>query len=185
MDTMAIKPEPYDPEKDKIEKAREAHNVADGTRTVSEIVITGPMTFWILVLCVSIVLSFILAPSLGIKTKIGGDILLASQYILYLPGSLILPLIVSLWAGSRIGSSGRQIKAAVKAGVLNGVYMGVVYGIAITAIILAIYYINPAILPNGLGLENFAIRSIGTPIAIVIVLTTLISLLSAARHVTK
>lgn len=181
---MAIKPEAYNPEKDLIEKSHQLTE-AGSAHTVSEIVITGPIAFWIIMLFVGMIFAFILAPYLGIKTKLGGDILSASQYILYLPGSLILPLIVSLWAGSRIGSSGRQIGGAVKAGVLNGVYIGVIYGIATTAIIIAIYYINPSILPNGVGLENFAISSIGIPIGIVIALTTLISFLSAARHVSK
>jgi hypothetical protein len=185
MDTMAIKPEPYNLEKDKIERARIAKFFPGDSHTVSEIVITGPMTFWILMLCISLLLSFLIAPVLGIKTKLGSDALLISQYILYLPGSLILPLIVSLWVGSRIGSSGRQIKVSIKAGILNGVYMAVVYGIAISAIIISIYYINPTALPSGLGLETFAIRSMGIPAVIVIVLTTLISFLSAARHIAR
>jgi hypothetical protein len=181
---MATTPKPYDSEKAVMSNLPKYENeIAD--QVAREINITGPMAFWISMLCIGMLLQFVFAPLAAGKASLSAGFLSTAKYILYLPGSLVFPLIVSVWAGSRIGYSRRNINAAAKTGLLNGIYMSIIYAIAIIVIYLLISYISPHNLPVGFTLQSFLTNLMAIPVAVVIVLTTVMTLLSSARHSQK
>ncbi len=149
-----------------------------------EIEIKGPMTMWITILVIGLVFQFIVAPtaSYGSLSSTGSLINSISKYILYLPGAIILPLIVSVWVGEKIGSTKRRVKPAFTAGLLNAIYIALIYAVAIFIIYLLIYYVAPNTLPTGFGINTFATYLIAIPLVILLVLTPLFASLSAARH---
>jgi len=149
-------------------------------RTV-EIDIAGPLIFWITMLVIGLLAVLVFEPVFsniaGVKALMG-DI---SQWILYLPGSVILPLIVSIWIGERVGSTKGNVKAAAKAGEINALYTTLIYIVAIFIIYMLIYYISPGSLQS-ISLVNYAEYVIAIPAIIILVLTPLVSALSGARH---
>jgi hypothetical protein len=159
------------------------NNAAQQTEGLS---IAEPLTFWIGMLLLAIIIELIIVPlagSLGIAQykSLFNEV---ADYIVYLPGSIIIPLLVSLWLGERIGVVSKGIKVAYRS-IINAIYMSLVYLVAIFIIFLIAKYTNlnmfPTILPN-LTAYNFIIYLVAIPIAIVMVLTPLLAMLSAARH---
>ncbi|MCL5429862.1 MAG: hypothetical protein M1504_00095, partial [Candidatus Marsarchaeota archaeon] len=62
----------------------------------NEIDIFGPLTFWIMIMVVGVIIDVVLAPitQAGGQTNIANLLLKISNFILYLPGAIIWPLIV-------------------------------------------------------------------------------------------
>lgn len=143
--------------------------------------IGGPLIFWISLLVfgvlVALVISPILAPSGG-----GKNLLTAiSNWILYLPGSIILPLIVSIWIGEAVGRRGSSIGRTAKIGEINAVYTALIYVISIFIIYLLFYYIDPSALTN-VTITYFLEYVVIIPAIILFVLIPIVSALSSARH---
>ncbi|MGC8571906.1 MAG: hypothetical protein ACP5LH_01325 [Candidatus Micrarchaeia archaeon] len=150
-----------------------------------EIDIIGPLTFWLSFLVMGVIIQLILIPIFNnsIDNSIIEVLNKISGWILYLPGSLILSLIVALWIGERIGATKNKVKSAVIIGVINAVYTIIVYIIAIFIIYLLISYIEPTFIKDyNLTLTLLAEYVIIIPSAIVLILVPFIASLSAARH---
>ncbi|MGC8496284.1 MAG: hypothetical protein ACP5RM_03265 [Candidatus Micrarchaeia archaeon] len=148
--------------------------------------IAEPLTFWIGMLLLSIIIELVIVPlagSLGIA-QYKNVFNQVAGYIVYLPGSIIIPLLVSLWLGERIGVVSKGVRVAYRS-IINAIYMSLVYLIAIFIIFLIAKYTSlnmfPTILPN-LSVYNFTVYLVAIPIAIIMVLTPLLAMLSAARH---
>src|SRR5208283_342838 len=111
--------------------------------------IVRPMTFWIGVLLLGLVFTFVLAPI----TKAYTPNYFASigRFILYQPGAIILPLIVAVWMSEKI---------------------------AIFIIYLIGNYFGPGALPTAFTLNGFVINLVVVPAAIVIALIPFLSMLS-------
>jgi len=142
--------------------------------------IVRPMTFWIGVLLLGLVFTFVLAPI----TKAYTPNYFASigRFILYQPGAIILPLIVAVWMSEKIGIFKTGPHVAVKTALLNAVYIAAIYVIAIFIIYLIGNYFGPGALPTAFTLNGFVINLVVVPAAIVIALIPFLSMLSAARH---
>lgn len=153
--------------------------------STEEISIAGPMGFWIAVLLIGLLVQFVLAPvatSAGLNAKYFTSI---GHLILYQPGAIILPLIVAVWLGAKVGRIHKKSPSVGKIGMINAVYAAVVYSIAVFIIYLAIYYINASALPVMFTLGGFGLYLIVIPDVIILVITPLLAMLSSARHPKK
>ena len=148
-----------------------------------EVDIVGPLTFWIMMLVLGLILVLVLVPvsvSLG-AGQIAGAMEAVAGYIIYLPGALVLPLIVSIWIGERVGSAGAKPAAAASAGLVNASYSALVYVIAIFVVYLLLKYIAPMFLAI-MTLDSFVSYVVIVPVVMVILLIPAMAALSAARR---
>ncbi len=150
-----------------------------------EINIVAPMSFWIAILVIGLLLRFAIGPaahSVGLNSK---DFTLVANFILYQPGAIILPLIVAVWVGSKVGRAHKNSNTIGKVGLVNAVYAAVIYSVAIFIIYLVFYYADASALPTTFTLGGFALNVLAIPDAIVLVVTPLLAMLSSARHSKK
>ena len=180
---MPVKPVTYDPKKDKVDKdLRDGVYRVEDTLKRTEVDIYGPMAFWIGLLILGLVVEFVVGPLAKAAGTPSQAFAALANYILYLPGAIILPLIVSVWVGERVGSSGRNVHEALRVGLLNAIYVAFVYIVAIFIIYLLIYYADSGALPANFTVNSFVTFLVAIPAVIVLVLIPLFSTMSAARH---
>ncbi len=144
-----------------------------------EIDIVGPLSFWLGILVLGVVIEVVILPFT--PNSISGLIGQIAGWIIYLPGSIILPLIVAVWIAERVGATRNKVGPAVTVGLINAAYTALIYVIAIFIIYLLIKYITPTFL-SSVSLTTFAEYSVGLPVAIILILVPVIAALSAARH---
>lgn len=139
----------------------------------------GPLFLWALIIIIGIILEVIMPAILGkVLASYAAAYKTAGNYILTLPGAIILPLIISVWIGHKVGEIAKNAVSAVKLGLINGVYASIVYGVIIFVAQLTLKYTTTYALTT-----DFIIKYlIGIPIAIVIVFTIIIALLNEMRH---
>lgn len=170
--------------KDKDEEQEEDVDLPDYKKsTGSDVKIGGPMAFWLFFLLIGLAIVVIL-PALKVSYLSSASIAALGAYILGLPGDIILPLIVSVWIAERIGSLRKDSVKSTKLALINALYASLVYVIAIFIVYLMIYYAVPSFTANQ-SPQTFLIAYIAIPVAIVIVVTPLFSVLSAARRSSK
>ncbi|MCL4373280.1 MAG: hypothetical protein M1360_01030 [Candidatus Marsarchaeota archaeon] len=171
----------FTPEKSAAQETDEKEAQQYGGLSIAE-----PLTFWIGMLLLAMFIELVVVPlsgSLGISLYKSTFNSIAS-YIVYLPGSIIIPLLVAVWLGERVGIASGGKNVAYKS-IINAVYVSFVYLIAILIIFLIAKYTNLALFPSllpSMGAANFLVYLVGIPVAIVLVLAPLFSMLSAARH---
>ncbi|EQD63859.1 conserved hypothetical protein, membrane [mine drainage metagenome] len=158
------------------------------TRTAAQkkdgITLSKPLAFWFgfLVLGVIILLVVVpLLPDIGL-VSISPALSNIAKGILYLPGSIIFPLIVALWIGERVGIAEDRMHSAVTIGLLNTVYTAMIYIIGIFMVFLVLYY-SKNVLPLGMNTHDFLLYLVAIPVTILIVLVPSFSAMSAARHI--
>ncbi|MCL5680046.1 MAG: hypothetical protein M1465_01755 [Candidatus Marsarchaeota archaeon] len=100
------------------------------------------------------------------------------NYILNLPGVIILPLVISVWIGHKVGELATSAKNAVKMGLINGIYASIVYGVIIFVSQLMLKYTTAYALTIGFMVKYL----IAIPIAIVIIFTIIIAVLNELRR---
>ena len=164
------------------EGEKEKDKEGAGHVTAEEISIAGPMGFWIGILLVGFLLEFVIAPVARDAGVASTTFVALANFILYLPGAVILPLIVAVWAGSKVGHIRKKAQAIGKIGLINAIYAAVIYSIAIFVIYLVVYYISSSALPTSFTLAGFVLNLLVIPDAIVLALTPLLAMLSAARQ---
>ena len=180
---MALKHVTYDPKKDKVDESlRDGFYKVDDAIKKAEIDIFGPMSFWIGLLVIGLIIEFVIGPLAKLAGVPQQLFTTVANYILYLPGAIILPLVVAVWVGERVGSSGRRVGEALRVGLLNAIYVAFVYAIAIFIIYLLIFYGDAKALPTGFTLNSFLTFLIAIPVVIVLVLIPMFSTMSSARR---
>ncbi len=139
----------------------------------------GPLFLWALVIIIGIVLEVVIPALLGKSyASSAASYKAIGNYILSLPGVIILPLIISVWIGHRVGEKSSSVANALKSGLLNGVYASIVYGVIIFVAQLVLKYTTSYALTT-----SFLLRYVvATPMAIVIVFTIIIAVLNEMRH---
>ncbi len=147
-----------------------------------EISVAGPLGFWIAVLLIGLLIEFVLGPIAVLAGASSKYFTTIGHLLLFQPGAVILPLIVAVWVGARVGSVHKRSPSIGKVGLINAVYAAVIYSIAIFVIYLSIYYINASALPVVFTLGGFALYLVVIPDVIVLVITPLLAMLSSARH---
>ena len=160
-----------------------AQHDSEGSENNREIHLSKPLAFWFgfVVLGVIILLAIVpLLPDIGM-TSLKPALQDLSRGILYLPGSIIFPLIVALWIGEGVGRVENRMHSAVTIGLLNAAYTALIYLIGIFVVFLVLYYsVNTALL--GITLHDFLIYLVAIPISILIILVPTFSVMSAARR---
>ena len=149
-----------------------------------EIHLSKPLAFWFGFLILGVVMLVAikpLLPDIGMSSfsTVLGDL---AKYILYLPGSIIFPLIVALWIGERVGMVETRIHNAVTIGLLNAAYTSLIYAIGIFVVFLVLHY-SGNITAIGVTLYGFLMYLLAIPVSILIILIPTFSTMSAARRV--
>ena len=150
---------------------------------MGEIDIIGPLTFWMGLLLLALVMELFLIPlsnDFG-STVLSGYLNKIANYIVYLPGNIILPLLTSVWVGERIGSSEKKLGSILNTGFVNAMYVSLVYVVAIFIIYLIVIYTGVKFLTD-VTLNVFLQYLIALPVAIVIIVIPVFSEISAARR---
>lgn len=139
----------------------------------------GPLFIWALVIIIGIILEVIVPAVLGKGLASYATFYkTAGNYILTLPGAIILPLIISVWIGHKVGEKASSVAGAARLGIINGVYASIVYGVIIFVAQLLLKYTTSYALSYSFMLEYLA----AIPIAIVLVFTVLIAMLNRLRQ---
>ena len=147
-----------------------------------QVSIAEPMFIWVLLLVLALVAKIILLQPSPI-TPSGGFAQIvneAANFILFMPGAMILPIIVGAVIGAEIGTRAKSMKAAITAGTINGIYASIIYVVAIAIIYEVIVYVLPGIVPT---LEFLISYWLVLPVAIVILLSLAFAVLSHSRKV--
>ena len=150
---------------------------SDGSAQVS---IAAPMFFWLLLLIIAVVINALINAGYISSGKMLSILKASANFILFMPGSIILPTIVGAFIGAEIGRGSKSMYVAIKSGIINGVYAAMVYIIAIFIIYETIIYILPNINP---GVNFFEENWLAMPTAILIALSLLFAGLSHSRKV--
>ncbi len=144
--------------------------------------LSEPMFFWIFLLVVAIILNTLLTyTSLAMVHTSQYDILKSiSNFLLYGPGLLILPLIAGAVIGAEVGIHANGITAAAKGGLLNAIYGSVIYVIAI----IILYEVVVYVFPNApLTLSYFINNWVAIPVVAFIVVIEAFAALSNSRKI--
>jgi hypothetical protein len=151
---------------------------------LTKVSISGPLTFWIGLLVIAAMLQLVAIPfatnySSSIFTSYFNDF---ANYVIYIPGIVVLPLITALWIGDRVSSLETTKKSFVATkGLVNAVYAVMVYIVSIFIVYLIMGLIKTGVL-YPLSLVTFAEYLIGIPCAIVLVMVPLFAVISSARR---
>ena len=154
---------------------------ASSKRSTRHPSIAMPMTIWIALLLVGLVfraITTLLSPSSGttLAFAILDDI---SNFILRLPGIIILPIIFGAYVGATVGTKGRHVSDAASIGLINGLYASVIYIITIAVIYLVMFYSLPGTQPSlSFMLEFWAIA----PVVLTMLLSIGFSVLASLRR---
>jgi hypothetical protein len=144
-----------------------------------QISIAEPMFFWILLLVVAMVINVLINAGYA-PSDMASTLKASANFILFMPGSIILPTIVGAFIGAEIGKRSKSMYVAVKSGIINGVYAAIIYLISIFIIYEVILYILPSINP---GVDFLALNWLALPSAILIALSVIFAILSHSRKV--
>lgn len=139
-----------------------------------------PLTYWFGVLALAIIIELFVAPYFPALAQ---TMVKFSNFALYLPGSIILPLIVAIWLGERSSEVTTKVGRAFRLSMLNGVYTAVVYIVGIFIIYLIFQYLGTTSGLASVTFNNFLLYLVGIPAGILIVLTPITAVLASARKV--
>ena len=115
----------------------------------TKVSITGPLTFWIGILLIAALLQLVAIPfansySHTVFNNYFNDF---ANYVLYIPGLIVLPLIVALWVGDRVSYVESNNKSfIVSKGVVNALYTSLVYIVSIFIIYLIMSLVKLGVL---------------------------------------
>ncbi len=149
--------------------------------TGRNISLVAPLFTWALIIVIGIIFEAIVPAVLGATIAPGATLYRSiGNYILYLPGVIILPLLISIWIGHKVGDNTESVRVATKLGVINAVYASIVYAVIIFIAYLILSYTSiPA--RYMISQHDFIVFMVGVPIAIVLVFSTLIAVLDRIR----
>ncbi|MCL5100384.1 MAG: hypothetical protein M1122_00305 [Candidatus Marsarchaeota archaeon] len=150
----------------------EAHSKLEKAANISV-----PIAAWILILIVGLLLAVI--PSYtkfesglhGIETSM-------SNFILFNPGPILLPLVIGAVIGARTGARAEGLKDALRSGCLNGAYSAVIYAIS-TMVIFEILYRMQGI---QISILHIAFSLLLIPIVVLMCITEVFSFFSYYRN---
>jgi len=165
--------------KEEVEE-RSGEENKEESESSAQVSIAAPMFFWLLLLIIAVVINALINAGYIPSGKMLSILKASANFILFMPGSIILPTIVGAFIGAEIGRRSKSMYVAIKSGIINGVYAAIVYLIAIFIIYETIIYILPNINP---GVNFFEENWLATPTVILIALSLLFAGLSHSRKV--
>lgn len=138
-----------------------------------------PIIAWVILLLVGLLLNAIaVLNSSSSQPGINSIILAISNFILNLPGIVIMPIVFGAMIGSIAGMKGRNIRDGAKLGAIDGVYASVIYVIAIVVIYLVMIYTLPTSAPS---FANLAIYWLVLPVALAIIIAAILGAVMSLR----
>lgn len=138
-----------------------------------------PIVAWVILLLIGLLLNAIaVLNSSSSQSGINSILLAISNFILNLPGIVIMPIVFGAMIGSIAGMKGRNLRDGAKLGAIDGVYASVIYVIAIVVIYLVMIYTLPASAPS---LTNLAIYWIVLPVALAIAIAAILGSVMSLR----
>lgn len=145
--------------------------------------IAGPLFFWVGLLAVGAVLQLVAIPfAISYNhTAFDGYFNSFANYVIYIPGLVVLPLISSLWIGDRVSYATKKKTEMAYKGLVNGLYASLVYVVAIFIIYFVMTFRDTGVL-SSLTVVTFAEYLIALPVAITLIMVPLFAILSAARR---
>ncbi|MCL5423624.1 MAG: hypothetical protein M1385_00900 [Candidatus Marsarchaeota archaeon] len=149
------------------------------TQIIDEpIEISKPLTGWFGLLILAVIIELVVAPYFPSLSNI---MVKFSNYVLYLPGAIILPLIVAVWLGERAGSITVKSGRILRLSIINSLYTAIVYAIGIFIIYLIFLYVSSVGLST-IKFNDFLIYLVAIPIGILLILTPIVAILAGARR---
>lgn len=151
----------------------ETHGYAD---------ISGLLAVWMVVLFTALAIDFALTgPYKGANLGAAQPYFLAfAQFILTLPGSLVLPLVVGAALGAEIGMKAHSLEVATKAGIINGIYASLVYLVAIIIIYEFLVYAQLSIAPS---VPVLVIGWMALPVVVVVISAEVFAVVAHSRKI--
>ncbi|MEM0107045.1 MAG: hypothetical protein QXD11_01565 [Candidatus Micrarchaeaceae archaeon] len=124
----------------------------------SSVPIMGPLVLWLFFLVIALIIEIISLPSLLGSNNIK-ELRLIAGSILYIPGCIVFPLIVSVWLGERIGRSNENFRQTLKSAIINMLYVIIIYAVVIFIIFVLLDSANISIGNANVSLAENAIAS--------------------------
>lgn len=145
--------------------------------------IESPLMLWVGLLLIAALLQLVLIPFAGHYGRVMFKNVLEdfANYLIYIPGIIIMPLIISLWVGDRVSYIKKKPSMLAYKGLLNSLYTSLVYSISIFIIYILMRFSNNGILSN-VGLVTFFEYLIIIPLAINVIVIPIFAILSAERR---
>ena len=169
---------------DSASKKEKELEVPGGKNAEVRVSLSGPLGFWIGILVVAALIQLVAIP---FATQYGNPSFNSylntfANYVLYIPGLIVLPLIASVWIGDHVSNSiGNRKKLLVSKGLINALYSALIYTITVFIIYVVMQYAQRGALA-AVGVVPFLEYLVAVPFAIVIVIVPIFALLSASRH---
>lgn len=149
--------------------------------------ISGAISVWLVFLFVALAIQYVVTYGKSLFGSTPSILVSVADFILFIPGYLIFPLVVGAAIGAEVGKKSRSVEVAMKAGLINGIYASLVYAVAITVIYAVLTSVLPAILTTYLGasstLSFLLVNWLAYPVAIVLVVTEIFSVVSHFRKI--
>lgn len=144
--------------------------------------IHDPMTLWIFLLLVAVVIRLLIANTSYIPTdsEAYSAVVTYSNFLLQFPGIMILPLIVGGIVGTEVGERSSTLQSTLRSGLLNGIYASIIYLIAIVIIYIVLNYYTA---PQFSTLYTAIINGIILPIVTFMLVLEIFAVLSYSRSV--
>lgn len=144
--------------------------------------LAGPLAIWIGIVLAAAVFQLFIFPNAQNYTLNGMLVTLnlAANYLLYIPGVFVLPMLASLWMGSRVGSTIGDNEVIMTRSLINAFYAAVVY----LVVIFVVYILSQSAKTGvyyGLNVPVFFEYAVVVPSLICIVIVPLFALITTAR----
>jgi hypothetical protein len=152
-------------------------------KSITNIKLAGPMLFWVGLIIIAVIFQVVAIPfamNYG-RTNFNGYINAFANSVLYTPGIVILPLMVSLWIGDRVSFiTGTKSHIAMK-GVLNAAYSIMIYTVAIVIAYIIMTTQQRGVF-YGMTMPFFVLWMILIPALINITIIPIFAVLSSIRR---
>lgn len=148
--------------------------------------IKGPLVFWVIFLVIAVIIQIIAVPLAQQYDFINTSNTLhnLAYYIMYIPGLLVFPFLVSLWIGERVGSRIDKSGNPMRIGFINAAYASVIYGITVFVLFL-ISNVGQALAFTQLSTVLTVIYLVFVPMPILLIMTPSFAYLAAARRASQ
>ena len=168
---------------DKPDVQKDSDKKKPGVRGSNNVPLFGPLFLWIGLVALGAIVQLLLFPlASGIfVTHYMVDLNLISNYILWIPGIFILPMVVALWIGSRVGYTQGTYGELTYRSILNSLYAAVVYVISIFMVYIASTSLRAGVLST-VPFNTFIEYVVLVPVGIVVVVVPLFAILTYAKR---
>ena len=145
--------------------------------------LSGPLALWIGIIIVATALQLFIFPNMqasGYGAIVSAGTVV-TNYLLYIPGVFVLPMLAALWIGSRVGSTDGDNEEIMTRSLINAFYSAVVYMI----VIFIIYLLSQSTKTGAyasLAVPIFFEYAVVVPTLICVVIVPLFALITSARR---